>query len=171
MSKRLCAGGCKCSERSVAIKECHAICHTSAHSRDNHLNPCSNTKQAGVPTDNAKLVPEPCAATSSVFNLKELLETPVYIVPGEALPLPAAGGEQASSSFIQNKRLRSICFSKRKASLLSKAKALHEITGAQILLVVASDTGRVYSFATEMFAQFLKDSEYTIYRVVSSNNP
>lgn len=44
---------------------------------------------------------------------------------------------------------RQVTFSKRKGGLLKKAYELSTLTGSQVLLVIASDTGHVYTFATD----------------------
>jgi len=50
--------------------------------------------------------------------------------------------------FIENKSRRHVTFSKRKAGLIKKAYELSTLTGTQVLLLVASETGNVYTFAT-----------------------
>ncbi len=42
-----------------------------------------------------------------------------------------------------------ICFSKRKSGLMKKAYELSALTGTQVMLLVASETGHVYTFATK----------------------
>eukprot|EP00002_Diphylleia_rotans_P036654 TRINITY_DN80_c0_g4_i1.p1 TRINITY_DN80_c0_g4~~TRINITY_DN80_c0_g4_i1.p1 ORF type:complete len:227 (-),score=30.61 TRINITY_DN80_c0_g4_i1:293-973(-) len=50
--------------------------------------------------------------------------------------------------FIEDKSRRHITFSKRKAGIMKKAYELSTLTGTQVLLLVASETGHVYTFAT-----------------------
>ncbi|KAK1046575.1 transcription factor of the MADS box [Friedmanniomyces endolithicus] len=50
--------------------------------------------------------------------------------------------------FIQDKSRRHITFSKRKAGIMKKAYELSVLTGAQVLLLVVSETGLVYTFTT-----------------------
>ncbi|XP_041887803.1 serum response factor isoform X2 [Corvus kubaryi] len=50
--------------------------------------------------------------------------------------------------FIDNKLRRYTTFSKRKTGIMKKAYELSTLTGTQVLLLVASETGHVYTFAT-----------------------
>lgn len=50
--------------------------------------------------------------------------------------------------FIQDKLRRHITFSKRKAGIMKKAYELLVLTGTQVLLLVVSETGLVYTFTT-----------------------
>ncbi|KAI0338916.1 SRF-TF-domain-containing protein, partial [Trametopsis cervina] len=53
--------------------------------------------------------------------------------------------------FIQDKSRRHITFSKRKAGIMKKARLAYELstlTGTQVLLLVVSETGLVYTFTT-----------------------
>jgi len=59
-----------------------------------------------------------------------------------------AGRRKINIEFIEDKSRRHITFSKRKAGLMKKAYELSTLTGTQVLLLVASETGHVYTFAT-----------------------
>ncbi|KAJ7920424.1 SRF-type transcription factor (DNA-binding and dimerization domain)-domain-containing protein [Mycena leptocephala] len=65
---------------------------------------------------------------------------------------PKAGQKQGRRKiqieFIQDKSRRHITFSKRKAGIMKKAYELSILTGTQVLLLVVSDTGLVYTFTT-----------------------
>ncbi|KAI9656642.1 MAG: transcription factor of the MADS box [Alyxoria varia] len=50
--------------------------------------------------------------------------------------------------FINDKSRRHITFSKRKAGIMKKAYELSVLTGTQVLLLVVSETGLVYTFTT-----------------------
>lgn len=50
--------------------------------------------------------------------------------------------------YIQNKLRRYTTFSKRKSGIMKKAYELSTLTGTQVMLLVASETGHVYTFAT-----------------------
>jgi len=58
------------------------------------------------------------------------------------------GRRKINIEFIENKSRRHVTFSKRKAGLIKKAYELSTLTGTQVLLLVASETGNVYTFAT-----------------------
>ncbi|TEB39772.1 SRF-TF-domain-containing protein, partial [Coprinellus micaceus] len=61
-----------------------------------------------------------------------------------------AGRRKIKIEFIQDKSRRHITFSKRKAGELTPAQAyeLSTLTGTQVLLLVVSETGLVYTFTT-----------------------
>lgn len=58
------------------------------------------------------------------------------------------GRVKIEMEFIQNKLRRYTTFSKRKSGIMKKAYELSTLTGTQVLLLVASETGHVYTFAT-----------------------
>jgi len=58
------------------------------------------------------------------------------------------GRRKINIEFIEDKSRRHITFSKRKAGIMKKAYELSTLTGTQVLLLVASETGHVYTFAT-----------------------
>jgi hypothetical protein len=53
--------------------------------------------------------------------------------------------------------LLQLAFTRRKACLLNKAYELHAVSGADILLVVASEVGSVYTFTSARLAAFMAD--------------
>ncbi|GAA6002254.1 MADS-box domain-containing protein [Rhodotorula paludigena] len=53
--------------------------------------------------------------------------------------------------YIHKKEKRHITFSKRKAGIMKKAYELATLTGTQVLLLVVSETGIVYTFTTTKF--------------------
>lgn len=59
-----------------------------------------------------------------------------------------AGRRKIRIEYIEDKSRRHITFSKRKAGIMKKAYELSTLTGTQVLLLVASETGHVYTFAT-----------------------
>jgi len=58
------------------------------------------------------------------------------------------GRRKIRIEYIEDKSRRHITFSKRKAGIMKKAYELSTLTGTQVLLLVASETGHVYTFAT-----------------------
>jgi hypothetical protein len=66
-----------------------------------------------------------------------------------------AGRRKIPIEFIDDKSRRQITFSKRKAGLMKKAYELTTLTGTQALLLVASETGHVYTFATPKLQPFV----------------
>lgn len=68
-------------------------------------------------------------------------------------PKPAPGKKtrgrvKIPMKYIKNKLRRYTTFSKRKSNIMKKAYELSTLTGTQVMLMVASETGHVYTFAT-----------------------
>lgn len=61
--------------------------------------------------------------------------------------------------YLTDKNKRHITFSKRKAGLMKKAHELTVLTGAQALLIIASDTNHVYTFATEKLRPMISEEQ------------
>lgn len=58
------------------------------------------------------------------------------------------GRVKIKMEFIDNKLRRYTTFSKRKTGIMKKAYELSTLTGTQVMVLVASETGHVYTFAT-----------------------
>ncbi|KAM0676331.1 transcription factor of the MADS box [Gurleya vavrai] len=58
------------------------------------------------------------------------------------------GRKKIVMEYIQKPDKRSVTFSKRKKGIMKKAYELSVLTGNQVLLLIASDKGHVYTFAT-----------------------
>uniref|UniRef100_A0A672ZX79 Serum response factor n=1 Tax=Sphaeramia orbicularis TaxID=375764 RepID=A0A672ZX79_9TELE len=69
-------------------------------------------------------------------------------VPGAKPGKKTRGRVKIEMKFIGNKLRRYTTFSKRKTGIMKKAYELSTLTGTQVLLLVASETGHVYTFAT-----------------------
>ncbi|KAI3387141.1 hypothetical protein SNEBB_003654 [Seison nebaliae] len=61
------------------------------------------------------------------------------------------GRVKIEMEYIKNKVKRFTTFSKRKSGLMKKAYELSTLTGTEVLLLVASETGHVYTFSTPSF--------------------
>ncbi|KAI0003911.1 SRF-type transcription factor [Xylariaceae sp. FL0662B] len=61
--------------------------------------------------------------------------------------------------FISDKSRRHITFSKRKAGIMKKAYELSVLTGTQVLLLVVSETGLVYTFTTPKLQPLVTKAE------------
>merc|ERR1711962_1168562 len=59
------------------------------------------------------------------------------------------GRVKIKMEFIDNKLRRYTTFSKRKTGIMKKAYELATLTGTQVMVLVASETGHVYTFATQ----------------------
>nr|CAH8833938.1 unnamed protein product [Trichobilharzia regenti] len=69
-----------------------------------------------------------------------------HYLSGEKL---TRGKQKIPIEFISERTKRYSTFSKRKTGLMKKAVELAELTGAEVLLLVASETNHVYTFATQ----------------------
>ena len=58
------------------------------------------------------------------------------------------GRVKVKMEFIRSKLRRYTTFSKRKTGIMKKAYELATLTGTQVMVLVASETGHVYTFAT-----------------------
>ncbi|CAO3610301.1 unnamed protein product [Cunninghamella echinulata] len=63
-------------------------------------------------------------------------------------PDSRSGRRKIKIEYIEDKTRRHITFSKRKAGIMKKAYELSTLTGTQVLLLVVSETGLVYTFTT-----------------------
>ncbi|KAG1459393.1 hypothetical protein G6F46_000973 [Rhizopus delemar] len=66
----------------------------------------------------------------------------------EDKPSRRNGRRKIKIEYIEDKNRRHITFSKRKAGIMKKAYELSTLTGTQVLLLVVSETGLVYTFTT-----------------------
>ena len=58
------------------------------------------------------------------------------------------GRVKIKMAYIENKIRRYTTFSKRKTGIMKKAYELATLTGTEVMLLVASETGHVYTYAT-----------------------
>lgn len=75
---------------------------------------------------------------------KILISLPNYYIQN----LTNLGRVKIKMEYIGNKLRRYTTFSKRKTGIMKKAHELSTLTGTQVMLLVASETGHVYAFAT-----------------------
>ncbi|KAH9451301.1 hypothetical protein Pst134EB_018783 [Puccinia striiformis f. sp. tritici] len=68
-----------------------------------------------------------------------------------------SGRRKIDIEYIQDKSKRHITFSKRKAGIMKKAYELATLTGTQLLLLVVSETGIVYTFTTPNLQPIVSD--------------
>ncbi|KAG1047065.1 hypothetical protein G6F43_010471 [Rhizopus delemar] len=68
--------------------------------------------------------------------------------PEGIAPDKRSGRRKIKIEYIDDKSRRHITFSKRKAGIMKKAYELSTLTGTQVLLLVVSETGLVYTFTT-----------------------
>jgi len=72
------------------------------------------------------------------------------------------GRKKIEIKFIEKKLKRQITFSKRKAGMMKKIHELTTLTGTEALLVLVSETGHVYTYATPKLDKLVKDPEKNI---------
>uniref|UniRef100_UPI00358F32B1 serum response factor-like isoform X2 n=1 Tax=Myxine glutinosa TaxID=7769 RepID=UPI00358F32B1 len=78
------------------------------------------------------------------FDVSRGMTTTPGLKPGKK----TRGRVKIKMEFIDNKLRRYTTFSKRKTGIMKKAYELSTLTGTQVMLLVASETGHVYTFAT-----------------------
>lgn len=78
------------------------------------------------------------------------------------------GKKKMVLEYIEPKNKRSVTFSKRKKGIMKKAFELNVLTGSQILLLVASESGHVYTFATPKLKPIITDHEYLIQQCLNT---
>ncbi|CEP08129.1 hypothetical protein [Parasitella parasitica] len=78
----------------------------------------------------------------------ESLDQNVDSDDSEEKPVKRNGRRKIKIEYIEDKNRRHITFSKRKAGIMKKAYELSTLTGTQVLLLVVSETGLVYTFTT-----------------------
>ncbi|OAG33454.1 hypothetical protein NEIG_01952 [Nematocida sp. ERTm5] len=81
---------------------------------------------------------------------------------------PTKGRKKIRMDFIKDKGRRGVTFSKRKKGIMKKAYELNVLTKCEILLVVASETGHVYTFATPKLQPIIKQHENLIQQYLNT---
>jgi len=85
---------------------------------------------------------------------------PQYATPPPPVKEPSRRGRRKINiEYIPDKSRRQITFSKRKAGIMKKAYELATLTGTQVLLLVASESGHVYTFATPKLQPLITEQE------------
>ncbi|KAI5162055.1 hypothetical protein NEAUS03_1898 [Nematocida ausubeli] len=83
-------------------------------------------------------------------------------------PSRVKGRKKIRMDFIKDKGRRGVTFSKRKKGIMKKAYELNVLTKCEILLVVASETGHVYTFATPKLQPIIKQHENLIQQYLNT---
>ncbi|CRK86192.1 CLUMA_CG000197, isoform A [Clunio marinus] len=83
--------------------------------------------------------------TTSIEDTSDkITDSPKSVASGKK----TKGRVKIKMEYIENKLRRYTTFSKRKTGIMKKAYELSTLTGTQVMLLVASETGHVYTFAT-----------------------
>lgn len=80
------------------------------------------------------------------------------------------GRKKIRMAYIEGKNKRSVTFSKRKKGIMKKAYELNMLTKSQILLLVASESGHVYTFATPKLKPIISKHENLIQQCLNAPN-
>lgn len=78
------------------------------------------------------------------------------------------GKKKVCMKYIESKSKRGVTFSKRKKGIMKKAYELNILTGTQILLLVASESGHVYTFATPKLRPIISEHENLIQQCLNA---
>jgi len=81
------------------------------------------------------------------------------------------GRVKIKMEFIDDKLRRYTTFSKRKTGIMKKAYELSTLTGTQVMLLVASETGHVYTFATKKLQPMITSEAGKALIQTCLNNP
>ncbi|KAI9483587.1 MAG: hypothetical protein EXX96DRAFT_478286 [Benjaminiella poitrasii] len=92
---------------------------------------------------------------TDIISVKEDIDSE----DGESRPGKRSGRRKIKIEYIEDKSRRHITFSKRKAGIMKKAYELSTLTGTQVLLLVVSETGLVYTFTTPKLQPLVTKSE------------
>ncbi|GAA6014999.1 hypothetical protein JCM10207_008698 [Rhodosporidiobolus poonsookiae] len=114
--------------------------------------PPAPTPVAAVPAPTVS--PPPPAPPVAVAQAPPSVSTSPIPPQGRRISIPTSDNARTKSSpveYIEEPVKRHIEFSKRKASLMKKAHELSVTTGTEILLLVTSESGIVYTFSTRKF--------------------
>lgn len=95
--------------------------------------------------DIASLMQQLQGSSASAAGLPEAAATPGLLPNGKK----TKGRVKIKMEYIGNKLRRYTTFSKRKTGIMKKAYELSTLTGTQVMLLVASETGHVYTYATK----------------------
>lgn len=82
--------------------------------------------------------------------------------------LKVGGKKKVCMKYIESKSKRGVTFSKRKKGIMKKAYELNILTGTQILLLVASESGHVYTFATPKLRPIISEHENLIQQCLNA---
>ena len=84
---------------------------------------------------------------------------------------PATVRRKLNTKYIENRTKRMICFSKRKMGLLNKAHYIHLFTGCEILVIIASETGNAYTYASPRLKPIITEEKGQSMIRTLLNNP
>lgn len=117
------------------------------HFPQNHLKP-KNTNFEVAKAAGPDNLAQGSSLHSSLPNLTSP-NAPLGVNQNQTPPIKKTRGKQKIKiEYIDAKPKRQITFYKRKAGLIKKAHELTTLTGTQILLLMASETGHIYTYAT-----------------------
>lgn len=93
-----------------------------------------------------------------------------YFIP-EVIKSRQSGKKKIKLEYISGRNKRNVTFSKRKKGIMKKAYELNILTGTEILLLVASESGHVYTFATPKLRPIINEHENLIQSCLNAQGP
>ncbi|XP_069386545.1 serum response factor-like isoform X3 [Paralichthys olivaceus] len=140
-------GGGRFEEREISTEVIYSGSDQDSESGDEEDTPGSGGDRRGVKRERSEReVGRQAVPTSGGQSGGYVGVSPG--VPGAKPGKKTRGRVKIKMEFIDNKLRRYTTFSKRKTGIMKKAYELSTLTGTQVLLLVASETGHVYTFAT-----------------------
>jgi hypothetical protein len=115
------------------------------------------------PSTNMSKTNEPGSSKSGPIDMAEEVNLPSPLADNDQAEPKAAkktrGKQKINIEFIKAKSKRQITFYKRKSGLMKKAHELNQLTGTEVLLLMASETGNVYTYATPCLQPIITNPE------------
>jgi pheromone receptor transcription factor len=109
--------------------------------------PCSNLPMNQIKSPGAATSPDIDSNSIQLYNGPPATGT-MGFGQSNANSSKKKGRRKIKIEFIEDKSKRHVTLSKRKAGIMKKAYELSTLTGTQCLLLIASETGHVYTFST-----------------------
>lgn len=110
----------------------------------------------------------PNAMVSHEFAKSRIEEESPDLDPSGKKKATKTGRKKIRMAYIEGKNKRSVTFSKRKKGIMKKAYELNMLTKSQILLLVASESGHVYTFATPKLKPIISKHENLIQQCLNA---
>nr|CDS24062.1 serum response factor [Echinococcus granulosus] len=136
----------------MGIRFVYSVCHNTSYKNFLQLSSCARMADIKFFSENpADDIFTDDEDVDSSFNQSFPSQPHASSTNGD-IPLKrrklTRGKQKIPISFMQDRVRRCSTFSKRKTGLMKKAFELAELTGAEVLLLVASETNHVYTFTT-----------------------
>ncbi|EOB13438.1 Serum response factor [Nosema bombycis CQ1] len=114
--------------------------------------------------------PQPIGPPYHNGGMASAFDDEQYFIP-EVIKSRQSGKKKIKLEYISGRNKRNVTFSKRKKGIMKKAYELNILTGTEILLLVASESGHVYTFATPKLRPIINEHENLIQSCLNAQGP